>query len=148
MLTFSHQWCWTPPTVFLLEILCVYFEIKIQGLESSWKLQSVLESPWISMLTALFCTEWSPWKMWPWMSLKSSQIFCSKKGTNAVNRFCRSWSFFLSKKFLLFQQIYVTAGHVLSENVLLIETFRPPTAGLPRSQRSEKNSKRTLKTKH
>ena len=27
------------------------FEIKIQGLESSWKLQSVVESPWISVLT-------------------------------------------------------------------------------------------------
>ena len=27
------------------------FEIKIQGLESSWKLQSVVESPWISGLT-------------------------------------------------------------------------------------------------
>ena len=27
------------------------FKIKIQGLESPWKLQSVLESPWISVLT-------------------------------------------------------------------------------------------------
>ena len=59
--------------------------------------------------------------------LQKSLNLLLKKGTNPANRSCWSWSFVLSKNFLLFQQIYVTAGHVLSENALLIETFRPPT---------------------
>ena len=37
----------------------VNFKIKIQGLESLWNLQSVLESPWISVLT-LFWTQQRP----------------------------------------------------------------------------------------
>ena len=95
------------------------FKIKIQGLENPWKLQSLLESPWISVLTlsnpdshvpkrskhrkifrifSCLCCERNKkdidsrlflalngvlgkWEMCPWKSLKSSWIFCSKKGT-------------------------------------------------------------------
>ena len=101
------------------------FKIKIRGLKSPSKLQLVLESPWISVLTlfnptnterpsgwycscclrskkkprklkALFCTEWSPWKMGN-VSLKvpeKSLNFLFKKATNPPkcnNKQSTSW---------------------------------------------------------
>ena len=88
-------------------LFITFLKSKFQGLESPWKLQSVLESPGISVLTlsnpdsqvpnmkdlqdkiahvvvqlkktkSLFCTEWSPWKMRN-VSLKVLEVFVQKR---------------------------------------------------------------------
>ena len=92
------------------------FKLKIHGLESPWKLQSTLESPWISVLTlsnpdcvsnmkdlqdkiAHVVVELNSRHFLHWMEslkngkcvLESPWIFYSKKGTNPGINFGRIW---------------------------------------------------------
>ena len=92
------------------------FKIKIQGLYSPWKLQSVLESPWnllpilsneasqvsetkigalstlsicCGIILAWFCPSWSPWKMEECVlerPWKVLEFLVEKKSTNPESR--------------------------------------------------------------